>query len=221
MVGSHIIAGTTWARVRQMMDSAGKSVRSATAGTAVTLSGWKDLPNADDDVLEGEETEVKSAVQNRKRNHEQLALQADVKSINEKRLEAKAKEAAAEAEAERLRTRRMPASPQPQLQCAASQNTDNELRLVIKADVSGSVEAVSGAIEGMGNGVVKTKIVQSSVGEPSEADVDFAKAVGGKRNSNWLWYPTSLTFHDQLRCLHFQSNRQTGLPAMLLHRACP
>jgi translation initiation factor IF-2 len=184
-IGSHIIAGTTWARVRQMMDSAGKNVQSVSAGTPVTLSGWKVLPNAGDEVLEGKEDEVKSAVQNRMRNREQLALQADVKSINEKRLEAKAKEAAAEAEAERLRSRSrsrgMPASPpQPQLQRAKIQKADNELRLVIKADVSGSVEAVVGAIQGVGNRLVKAKIVQSSVGEPCEADVDLAQAIEGK-----------------------------------------
>ena len=183
-IGSHIIAGTTWARVRQMTDSAGKDVRSVSAGTPVTLSGWKVLPNAGDEVLEGKEDEVKSAVQNRTRNREQVALQADVKSINEKRLEAKAKEAAAEAEAERLRSRSrgMPMShPQPQLQRAEIQNAENELRLVIKADVSGSAEAVVGAIEGVGNRLVKAKIVQSSVGEPCEADIDLAKAIGGKR----------------------------------------
>jgi len=144
------------------------------------------LPNAGDEVLEGKEDEVKSAVQNRKRNCEHLALQADVKSINEKRLEAKAKEAAAEAKAERLRSRSrsrgMPMSPpQPQLQRAEIQNADNELRLIIKADVSGSVEAVVGAIQGVGNRLVKAKIVQSSVGEPCEADIDLAKAIEGKR----------------------------------------
>lgn len=186
VMGSHIIAGTTWARVRQMTDSAGKNVQSVSAGTPVTISGWKMLPNAGDEVLEGKEDEVKSAVQNRKRNCEHLALQADVKSINEKRLEAKAKEAAAEAKAERLRSRSrsrgMPMSPpQPQLQRAEIQNADNELRLIIKADVSGSVEAVVGAIQGVGNRLVKAKIVQSSVGEPCEADIDLAKAIEGKR----------------------------------------
>jgi len=67
--------------------------------------------------------------------------------------------------------------PQPQLQRAEIQNADNELRLVIKADVSGSVEAVVGAIEGVGSSLVKAKIVQSSVGEPCEADIDLAKAI--------------------------------------------
>lgn len=210
-VGSHLVAGTAWARVRQMMDSAGKSVRSVTAGTPVTLSGWKDLPNAGDEILEGNEDEVKSAVQNRKRNLEQLALQADVKSINEKRLEAKVKEAAAEAKVDQPRSRRLPmSSPRPQLQAEEPQST-NELRLIIKADVSGSVEAIAGVIEGMGNDLVKPKIVQSSVGEPTEADVDLAKAVRGKQ-----------TFRSILEDKHCRlniNNSTTSYPACVLGQA--
>lgn len=166
--GAHIVAGTTWARVRQMVDSAGKPVKSVQAGTPVTVSGWKELPNAGDEVLEGKEDEVKTAVQNRKRNIEQLALQADVDSINQKRLEAtKAREA------------------ETTLDVSASgvkdeTNSVKELRLIIKADVSGSAEAVVGALQDIGNNIAKVKIISSSVGEPTEADVDMAKAVGGE-----------------------------------------
>ncbi|KAF8321274.1 initiation factor 2 [Clavulina sp. PMI_390] len=171
--GSHIVAGTTWARVRQMQDSTGKNIRSAPAGTPVTISGWKELPDAGDEVLEGKESEVKTAVENRKRNIAQMALQKDVASINEKRLEAKAK-GATDA------TSSTSASTEARVEAPASDSASEvkELRLLIKADVSGSAEAVQGALEDIGNDVAKTKIISASVGEPTEADIEMAKAVG-------------------------------------------
>lgn len=180
--GAHIIAGTTWARVRQMTDSTGKPVRSVTAGMPVTVSGWKELPNAGDEVLQGTEDEVKSAMTNRKRNIEQLALQADVDSINEKRLEAKAKEAAEAAKEAAGIVAVKDWTPDPS-------SLVKELRLIIKADVSGSAEAVAGAVQDIGNDIAKVKIIQSSVGEPTEADVDMARAVGGALSGSQLALP--------------------------------
>jgi len=54
-----------------------------------------------------------------------------------------------------------------------------ELRLIIKGDVSGTVEAVVGALHGIGNKLAKVKIVQSSVGDVTDSDVTLAKAIGG------------------------------------------
>lgn len=55
-----------------------------------------------------------------------------------------------------------------------------ELRLVVKADFSGTVEAVVGAISGIGNNEAGVKVVASGVGDPSEGDVALADAVGGE-----------------------------------------
>ena len=54
-----------------------------------------------------------------------------------------------------------------------------ELRLVVKADVSGSAEAVVGALR-MGNQHAVTKVISSGVGDVSESDVTLAKTAGGK-----------------------------------------
>ena len=55
-----------------------------------------------------------------------------------------------------------------------------ELRIVLKADVSGSAEAVEGALSGIGNHLAVTNIVSTSVGDVSESDVLLASAVDGK-----------------------------------------
>jgi translation initiation factor IF-2 len=182
--GTYLIAGTTWARVRQMIDSSGAPVRSATPGFPVTISGWKELPQAGDEVLEGSEDEVKNAIHNRKRNLAIRALQEDVALINEKRMEAKdiAREAAASGS-------RMPSPSQaspvasnaadPSLLGPAEDHV-KELRLIVKGDVSGSVEAVVGAVGSIGNHIARVRIIQAAAGEPTEADVDMAKAVNGE-----------------------------------------
>jgi len=50
---------------------------------------------------------------------------------------------------------------------------------VIKGDVSGSVEAIVGALQGIGNKKAVVKIVSTGVGDVSESDVMMAKATGG------------------------------------------
>lgn len=51
------------------------------------------------------------------------------------------------------------------------------LNVIIKADFSGTVEAVVGAISSIGNNEAGVKIVSASVGEPSESDVAKAAAL--------------------------------------------
>lgn len=170
-----------------MLSSSNTPLTSAGPGTPVTISGWKDLPRAGDEVLEGKEGEVKSAVENRKRNKSLEALAEDVKAVNEKRMREKEREKLLEAEKSTgSASASSPASPSPALQpihlsSADSNNTldgAKEFRIIIKADVSGSAEALSGALSSIGNSLARLKIISSSVGEPTETDVDLARAVG-------------------------------------------
>ncbi|KAA1474856.1 initiation factor 2 [Dentipellis sp. KUC8613] len=168
--GSFIISGTKYAKVRAMSDAAGKTVKSAYPGMAVTVSGWKELPDAGDEVLQGIEQDVKKAVANRERKAEQDATLVDIEAINNaRRLERERRELEAEAVAA---NKEIPAE-------VMNPDGPKELRLVIKGDVSGSVEALAGALEGIGNDKAKVKIVATGVGEVTESDVLMAKAAGG------------------------------------------
>ena len=53
-----------------------------------------------------------------------------------------------------------------------------ELVLILKADVRGSVEAIRGALQGLGRGGVKVKVIHSATGPVSESDVMLADASG-------------------------------------------
>ncbi|KAK0474853.1 translation initiation factor IF-2 [Armillaria novae-zelandiae] len=168
--GAHIVAGLSQGKVRVMSDSTGKAVKVAYPGMAVIVSGWKTIPSAGDEVLQGSESDVKKALANRVRQTEIEASLKDVEAINKARREERERreEEEAAAEAEEAAKEQKPVETGPK-----------ELKLVIKADVSGSAEAVVGAIHGIGNDVAISRVISSSVGDVSESDIMMAKAAGG------------------------------------------
>ncbi|KAG5645923.1 hypothetical protein DXG03_005070 [Asterophora parasitica] len=167
--GSHIICGQSHAKVRVMNDSNGVAVKVAYPGMAITVSGWKSLPNAGDEVLQGTEAEVKKAITNRQRKAEIEATLVDVEVINSTR----------RLERERRELQQELGEEAKEVLSQETEQVPKELRLVIKADVSGSAEAVQGALQGIGNKEAVTKVISSGVGDVSESDVMMAKAVGG------------------------------------------
>lgn len=169
------------------MPSSGSPLKIAYPGQPVEITGWKALPSAGDEVLQTQtEDEAKKAVAARQERQDKLTLLEDVEVINEKRrIEAEQETARKAEEEEQKKNRSLP------LLAAMEQKPDTEptlkeLRLVIKADVSGSVEAVVGCLESIGNKEAHVKIVSSAVGDVSEADLNVAKAADGEcPSSHW------------------------------------
>ncbi|KZT68177.1 initiation factor 2 [Daedalea quercina L-15889] len=161
-----IIAGLTSGKVRLLHDSNGKPVKAAYPGMAITVSGWKELPNAGDEVLKGSESEIKKALANRARKADLEASLGGLEILNERRRQdrdQKEKEVAA-------------AKAGEELEEVEKEDGPKELRLLIKADVSGSAEAVAGALQGIGNDIARTKIIATGVGDVTESDVMRAKS---------------------------------------------
>ncbi|CEQ41269.1 SPOSA6832_02975 [Sporobolomyces salmonicolor] len=181
-----LIAGTTWARVRTLLPPSGKPLTSALPGQPVEVTGWKELPSAGDLVLEARsEDDAKRAVSNRLRALEQEKLWRDVEVINEKQrrdaeIMAIRREEEEKAKAKGLRGNAVLHAGDAAVGELTGDGKDGikELLLVIKADVSGTVEAVVGALEGIGNKQAKVKILSSAVGDVHQGDVDMARAVG-------------------------------------------
>lgn len=169
--GTFIVAGKTWCKVRAMTDEAGKTLRTAGPGTPVEVTGWSVLPVAGDEVLgASSEKEAKQVVSNRILRAEQIQQLSDIEAINEKRLKERedALKAAAVDNAETTNV------------SSESQSRTIEVPFIVKGDVSGSVEAVMDSIVGIGNDEVRTKLIDSGVGEVSESDVLRAAASSGK-----------------------------------------
>lgn len=166
---THLLAGTSHAKVRLMHDSSGKAVKSAYPGMAVTVSGWKELPNAGEEVLSGSEGDAKKALGNRRRKKEVEIELVDLEAINSARIAERKKGEVGE-------TEESGGGVEGE---EGEEEGPKELRLVIKGDVSGSVEALIGALQDIGNKDATVKIVSSGVGNVSESDVMMAKAAEG------------------------------------------
>jgi translation initiation factor IF-2 len=131
---------------------------------AVTVSGWKSLPKAGDEVLDASEGDIKKAIANRLRREATEALQEDAEAINESRRQER--EARAEGED-------APVVP-------VANDDPKELRLLIKGDVSGSCEALEGALNNIGNNIAISKVIHTGVGDITESDILLAKAANGE-----------------------------------------
>ncbi|KAF7546121.1 hypothetical protein G7Z17_g8651 [Cylindrodendrum hubeiense] len=164
-LGDYIVAGKTWAKIRVLRNEAGVEITEAPPGTPVEVLGWRDLPEAGEQVLQSpDEGKAKTAIEYRQEMADRLESSAQL-AEHEQRIREKtaAEEAAAAAEADGVEAPVEEAEPGIIFQ-----------NVIVKADVAGSVEAVCGTVQEIGNHEVQTKVLRSSVGPISEYDVDHA-----------------------------------------------
>ncbi|KAL1988163.1 hypothetical protein VTN96DRAFT_693 [Rasamsonia emersonii] len=161
--GDIIVAGTTWARIRTLKNEAGVAVDKATPGMPVEIDGWKEQPEAGAEVLQApSEQKAKDVVEYRLEKAETQKLSQDTAVINEARKETleKRRREAEEEEGESESTE-APTGPKA-------------INFLIKADVSGSAEALMNAVSGIGNNEIFAHILRSGVGPITEFDVKHA-----------------------------------------------
>jgi translation initiation factor IF-2 len=175
-VGDFIVAGIAYAKVRRMVTADGKVVKQVDPGTAVELNGWKERPIAGDLVLQAlTESDAKRAVSNRTIQREAERDQTNIEALNKQRLAAK-QELWKEREKKMVKEdikkhgQALPGITKEEVDITKPK----EFRVIIKADVSGSSEAVREAIKDLGNSEVRVNIVDSSIGEITESDITRA-----------------------------------------------
>ncbi|KAK5662593.1 hypothetical protein OQA88_8507 [Cercophora sp. LCS_1] len=161
--GDFIVAGTALAKVRVLRNEAGVEVKEAPPGTAVEILGWREQPNAGDQVLQApDEDTAKTAIDYRveiKERHESVAQQTQ---MDQERRERAALEATIEEQAEEEK-----------------EGGIKYVNFTVKGDVHGSVEAVSAAILEIGNNEARSRVLQSAPGQITEWDVEHAAVAGG------------------------------------------
>lgn len=185
-LGSVIVAGNTWARVRSLHNEAGVAISEATPGMPVEVDGWRDQPAAGDEVLQAPtEQKATSVVEYRLEKVEREKTAEDMEAINEarrvaqekreneKRAAAEAKRRAAGEEGEDANAKSAAA------QADASSGGRIEVPFIIKADVSGSAEAVEAYIMSVSSPMVAPLVLSSSVGAMNESDIELADATQG------------------------------------------
>ncbi|KAL6720975.1 translation initiation factor IF-2 [Lecanora helva] len=179
--GDYIVAGTSWARIRSLRNEAGAMVRSAGPGTPVEIDGWREQPSAGDEVIQApDEQKAKSVIEYRLEASERTKLAADMEAVNEsRRLEQERREQLERAaELAEANPDNAPATSQTPQTSAAS--ACREVFFIIKADVSGSVEAVTNSVSALGNSEIRPHILRSGVGPVTEFDIDHAAVAKGQ-----------------------------------------
>jgi translation initiation factor IF-2 len=144
--GDAVVVGSYSGRVRALLDPAGKKVKAAGPSDPVEIQGLSGVPAAGD-VLVAVSDERKAR---------------QIATMRLEREKAKGKTA----------TRITLEGLQKQIQTGEVK----ELRLILKADVQGSVEALAESLERLSTDEVKLKVIHSSVGMITESDVMLASA---------------------------------------------
>jgi len=180
--GDVIVAGTSWARVRSLRNEAGTMLLAAGPGTPVEIDGWREQPAAGDEVIQApDEQKAKSVIEYRLEAFERTKMAADMEAVNEARRLEQEKREQLEKAAQLTETDPDAASPtsESQTPTTAPAPTFQEVFFIIKADVSGSVEAVTNSISALGNSEIRPHILRSAVGPITEFDVDHAAVANG------------------------------------------
>jgi translation initiation factor IF-2 len=150
--GDIVVAGAEWGRVRALIDDTGRSTKEAGPSVPVEVLGFNGTPEAGDRV---------AVVEN----------EARAREITEYRARQKRERAAAAGTG----AGRSLMDMMRDLKEGAGRK---EFPLVVKGDVQGSVEAIGGALEKLGNDEVAARILHAGVGGITESDITLAQASG-------------------------------------------
>jgi translation initiation factor IF-2 len=146
-VGDALVAGTSFARIRAMQDENGRPVTVAGPSKPVQILGWNSVPSAGDDFREVED-------------------EREARRIAEER-EAKAR--AADLVTTRRRTLQ-------DLMRQVERSEVADLAIIVKADVQGSLQALTDSLLKLPQDEVRVQIVRGAVGGITQDDVSLAAA---------------------------------------------
>ena len=147
--GDVVLAGTTFGRVRAMVDENGKTITDAGPSIPVEILGLSDVPNAGEDfIVLADEKKAREIALFRQGKYRDVRL---------------AKQQAAKLE---------------NMFNNMGENQAQSLPIIIKADVQGSYEALAGSLRKLSTNEVRVDVLHSGVGGVTESDVNLAIASG-------------------------------------------
>ncbi|MFM9017582.1 MAG: translation initiation factor IF-2, partial [Verrucomicrobiota bacterium] len=154
--GDAFVCGETWCKVRALMDDRGGRLTSAAPGAPALVLGWDAVPSPG------------SRCQCVKNDREARDLAEEAAQAARKAAEARGPAPA-------------PAGPQgmsdlDRLMAALEKDKAKILRVLLKADVNGSLEALDGCLRDIKSAKVRLEIVGGSVGPVTQGDVALAEA---------------------------------------------
>jgi translation initiation factor IF-2 len=145
--GDYFVSGENYGRVRAMLNDRGQKIKSASPSTPVEIYGISGVPMAGDDfVVVPDEKKAKMISEHRK---------------TDARLETAKKQEAISLDSlfDRIKEGKV-----------------KELNIIVKADVQGSVEALTDSLTQLSTDEVKLKVIHGATGAVTESDVMLASA---------------------------------------------
>jgi len=146
-VGDMMLAGTSYGRVKAMLDERGKRIQAIGPSQAATILGLNGAPTAGDTfhVMDSDQ-EAREIASKR----EQLAREQGLRTMKRKGLE--------------------------ELAHNIALGDYHELNLIVKGDVDGSIEALSDSLLKLSTEKIQVNVIHKAVGQISESDVTLAAA---------------------------------------------
>ena len=146
-VGDMIVAGTAVGKVRAMLNERGERVKSAGPSVPVEITGLDSVPVGGDTFnAVSDERLARELVEERKIKQKEAQFSAQTKVTLDN------------------------------LFAQMKMGEIKELKVIVKADVQGSVEAVTQSLEKLSNNEVRVHVIHGAVGAVSESDVMLANA---------------------------------------------
>lgn len=146
-VGDPFVAGPCYGRVRAMENDLGVRIKDAGPATPVQLTGFDEMPQAGDKIRVAIDEKTAKEIANQR---QQIRREQALRKTKHMTLDDL--------------SRRM------------ALGEVSELNIIIKADVDGSIEALSGALQKLGTDEVSVSIIHTGAGAISESDVLLASA---------------------------------------------
>ena len=149
-VGDIFVAGAEWGRVRALVDHHGNRLEEAGPAMPVEVLGLNGVPAAGDDFVSvDDEARAREISSYRQRMDREVRAKLSQRGTLE------------------------------QMFTAIKSGEAQELPVLIKGDVQGSVEAIVSSIEKLGNDNIRVKVLHAAVGPLNESDITLAKASNG------------------------------------------
>jgi translation initiation factor IF-2 len=146
-VGDIFVAGSEWGRVRALIDDRGMNITEATPAMPVEVLGLSGTPMAGDDfTVAADESQARDIAAYRQRLRREQQAAAGARGTLE------------------------------QMFALAAAGATKELAVVVKSDVQGSLEAITGSLEKIGTDEVSVRVLHAAVGGINESDIILAKA---------------------------------------------
>jgi translation initiation factor IF-2 len=145
--GDPFVCGTFFGRVRALLDDRGRKVEEATPSLPVEVHGISGVPQAGDEfVVVVDEKQAKQVATHRQLKQREAELSKATKVTLDNLFS-------------RIR-----------------EGETKELKVVLKTDVQGSLEAILDSLQKLGTDEIKVRIIHSAVGGVTETDVMLASA---------------------------------------------